>query len=71
MNIPFEYEVISALKKDSLEINEDDRAHLKQVIEECGSDRIVITHGTDTMAQTAEFLSDLDKTVVITGAMRP
>ena len=71
LNPSFEYEVISALKKDSLEITEEDRAHLKQVIMDSGSNHIIITHGTDTMAQTADYLSDLDKTIVITGAMRP
>ena len=71
LNPSFEYEVLSALKKDSLEITEEDRAHLKQVILDSGSDRIVITHGTDTMEETAKYLADLDKTIVITEAMRP
>lgn len=72
LNPSFEYEIISALKKDSLEITDEDRASLKQIIEKCNSDKIIITHGTDTIRDTANYLSSIsNKKIILTGAMRP
>jgi L-asparaginase len=72
LNPSFEYEVVSVLKKDSLDITDDDREKIYSACKNCGSDKIIITHGTDTMLETAEKLSDLKgKTIVITGSMRP
>ena len=71
LNPTFDYEIISVLKKDSTEITEEDRVVIKAACEN-SSEHIIITHGTDTMAETASFLSDIvDKTIIITGAMRP
>jgi L-asparaginase len=59
---------------DSLEMTEADRA---QVVEECRRpdvDRLVVTHGTDTMVETARAVAEANlvgKTVVFTGAMIP
>ena len=58
---------------DSLEMTDLDR---ETILKSClvpGSDRIVITHGTDTMAETARYLGERvkDRTIVITGAMVP
>lgn len=72
LNPSFDYEVISALKKDSLEITMEDREEVKSIIESNSAEKIIITHGTDTMSETAEALSAITgKTIVITGAMRP
>jgi L-asparaginase len=59
--------------KDSLEFTENERAKIQQACVNASSDRILITHGTDTMTQTAEFLANQisDKTIVLTGAMIP
>ncbi|MDR9497676.1 MAG: asparaginase domain-containing protein [Hydrogenovibrio sp.] len=63
--------------KDSLAMTQADRQTILEACLNQASQRIVITHGTDTMVQTARFLlaaSDPDlhaKTVVLTGAMRP
>ncbi|MEM8593827.1 MAG: asparaginase domain-containing protein [Pseudomonadota bacterium] len=71
-NVTFEYSVTSLLKKDSLELTDDDRAAIRAHVESHASECIVITHGTDTMIQTAAALDGVaNKTVVITGAMMP
>lgn len=58
---------------DSLEMKEAHRARIVQACREAVESRIVITHGTDTMVDTAQVLSaaSLDKTIVLTGAMVP
>jgi len=73
LNPSFDYEVVSCFKKDSLEITEGDRESLAQLILDHPGDRIIITHGTDTMLETAKYLDSRvrDKLIVITGAMRP
>lgn len=68
----FESEVISVCKKDSTELTDSDRENIYKTCKNSTIDRIIITHGTDTMIETAEKLSEIkDKTIVITGAMRP
>jgi L-asparaginase len=72
LNPAFKYEIISALKKDSLEITEQDRQHLFDICATQENEKIIITHGTDTMIETAAALRSIPgKTIVITGAMRP
>jgi L-asparaginase len=58
---------------DSLEMNDDDREVIARQCEHTDEDKIIITHGTDTMSETARFLANriTDKTIVITGAMIP
>ena len=58
---------------DSLEMTEDDRNRIARECIECEETQIVITHGTDTMAQTAKVLAEKvkNKTIVLTGAMIP
>lgn len=68
----FDYEIISLFQKDSLDLTDEDRAGILSSCEKMDSGRIVITHGTDTMIETARALSTItDKTIVITGSMRP
>ena len=70
--VNFDYDVVSLLQKDSLEIDDDDRASLRRYIEHDDATRYVITHGTDTMPDTASALAGLgDKTIVLTGALTP
>lgn len=71
-NVTFDYSVKSLLRKDSLEMTEDDRqmVHDAVVVEPCSC--ILITHGTDTMLETAKSLLDIpNKTIVLTGSMQP
>ena len=58
---------------DSLEMTGTDRELIARHCREADEDRIIITHGTDTMAATAEMLSAVvqNKTIVLTGAMIP
>jgi L-asparaginase len=66
-------EVRTLMMIDSLEIDDDDRALILNQCRKCSNDRIVITHGTDTMEITARLLGEakLDKTIILTGAMIP
>ncbi len=71
-NVAFEYEVASILQKDSLEMTDIDRQKIRETIEKDESNQIIITHGTDTMIDTAKFLFGIaNKTIVFTGAMEP
>lgn len=61
------------MMKDSLEMSDADRLHIVQACRHCDEQRVVITHGTDTMVETARALAaaGLAKTIVLTGAMVP
>jgi len=64
--------VASPLKKDSLELTEADRQRIRETIAGHPARRVVVTHGTDTMTQTAACLADLgDRVIVMTGALAP
>lgn len=70
--INFDYEVESLLKKDSLDMTDQDREIILKSVEADRHDRIVITHGTDTMVETGMALKPIkNKTIVLTGAMEP
>jgi len=58
---------------DSLEMTDKDREAILQQCISCSEDKIIITHGTDTMTVTAKLLAEKikDKTIVLTGAMIP
>lgn len=66
------YRIQSILKKDSLELTDSDRQLIFDTVAAAPEAQIVITHGTDTMPQTAEKLRSIGgKTIVLTGAMSP
>jgi L-asparaginase len=68
----FTYEVEPVLRKDSLDLNDADRALLRGRIESDSAEKILITHGTDTMRETAISLEGIPgKTIVLTGALAP
>ncbi len=70
--VNFDYEIASLLKKDSLDMTDNDREVILKAIESEVIDKIVITHGTDTMVETAKALKSIkNKTIVLTGAMEP
>lgn len=71
-NVFVDYEVTSIMQKDSLDLDNTDRNIIKAAIEADEQDRIIITHGTDTMIETALFIQDIpNKTIVLTGSMYP
>ena len=71
-NVVLDYEVESILKKDSLDFTDEDRELVRSRIASTPFEKIVITHGTDTMIDTAKVLGDItDKTIVMTGSMYP
>jgi len=72
LNLGFEYAVKSVLRKDSLDLTKKDRDRIHAAVAREKAEKIIITHGTDTMVETARRLADInDKTVVLTGALEP
>jgi L-asparaginase len=68
----FDYDVISLFQKDSLDITAEDRAKLRHFLQNDDASMYVITHGTDTMTETAAELQGLPgKKIVLTGALSP
>jgi L-asparaginase len=68
--IPFT--VVPVMRKDSLHIDAQDRELLKQTIASHPETHVLITHGTDTMVETARVLAAIPgKTMVLTGALNP
>ena len=71
-NVDIDFSVESILKKDSIDFTDADRAMIREKVANAKAERIIITHGTDTMVRTAQVLYDIkDKTIVFTGAMLP
>lgn len=72
LNLAIEYRVESLMQKDSLEMTDGDRDTIRTAVARAPQNRIVITHGTDTMVETARALAGLaDKTIVLTGSLEP
>ena len=67
------YRLVEVMRKDSLELTDADRTLIAAAAREAPETRIVITHGTDTMTETAKLLAaDVpDKTIVLTGGLSP
>ena len=71
-NVTFNYAIESILKKDSLEITQEDRELIRNRVASVPESQILITHGTDTMVDTAKSLHGIEnKTIVLLGAMQP
>ena len=72
MGVGFAFTVESAMRKDSLDMDDQDRALIRQLATRCEEDRVLITHGTDGMVATARALQGIPgKCIVLTGALQP
>jgi len=67
------FRVVEVMRKDSLEFTEADRLSVAKAALEAPETHIVVTHGTDTMTETAKVLAAEvpGKTIVLTGALSP
>ncbi|MBB4612807.1 asparaginase domain-containing protein [Novosphingobium taihuense] len=66
------FRVMELMRKDSLELTDADRDLIAAAVREAPERHVVITHGTDTMTETAKVLSAIaGKTIVLTGALSP
>ena len=66
------YDVEQLLQKDSIDMTEKDRQLIKKACEKSKVNKILVTHGTDTMIDTARSLSNIkNKVIVLTGASQP
>ncbi len=71
-NVALPFALDPICRKDSLDLTDADREAVYQAVVSCEETRILITHGTDTMIQTAERLKGVkNKTIVFTGSMAP
>lgn len=71
-NVTFDYEVQPLLRKDSLDLTDEDRHLIYETIKSDECQRFLITHGTDTMITTARKLQKIhNKVMVLTGSMQP
>ncbi len=66
-------EIRTLMMVDSLQMTDEDRELIVYQCSNCDETQIVITHGTDTMSETAKVIAqkNIDKTIILTGAMIP
>ena len=71
-NVTVAYAVEMLFRKDSLDLTDADRALLAERVRQTPCRHVLITHGTDTMVQTAQSLGEIpDKTIVLVGSLMP
>jgi L-asparaginase len=72
LGVAFRFTVIPLLRKDSLHIQGEERELIRSAIAAQPARHVLLTHGTDTMIETAKVLMSIpDKTIVLTGALSP
>ena len=72
MHVAFDFEVTALMRKDSLHITDKDRTLIRATVEASNCSHVLITHGTDSIKDTAEALEGIEgKTIVLTGALNP
>mmetsp|Transcript_4844 Transcript_4844/g.10115 ORF Transcript_4844/g.10115 Transcript_4844/m.10115 type:complete len:467 (+) Transcript_4844:196-1596(+) len=71
----FTFDIKTVCRKDSQHMTDEDREMMVQAIEKSDTQRFIITHGSDTLIETAKYLDrsglSVGKVVIVTGAMRP
>ena len=72
LGVAFRFEVIPVLRKDSLHLTDNHRHLVRDAIARQPQRHVLVTHGTDTMVETAHALAGLgEKVIVLTGALNP
>ncbi|NNK34154.1 MAG: asparaginase [Xanthomonadales bacterium] len=72
MHVAFDFEVTALMRKDSLHLTDSDRHLIRATAAASDCSHVLITHGTDSMVETAAVLKGLEgKTIVLTGALNP
>ncbi|MEO8809611.1 MAG: asparaginase domain-containing protein [Rhodanobacter sp.] len=72
LGVAFSFDVIPILRKDSLHMSDQDRALVRSTIAAQPHRHVLVTHGTDTMVDTARELANVEgKVIVLTGALNP
>jgi len=70
--VAFEFSVEALMRKDSLDMTDSDRHRIVEAVDACRSERVLVTHGTDTMVETARALQAVrGKVIVLTGSLQP
>lgn len=71
-HVSLPYEIVSLMRKDSLDFTDQDRLAVRNAVEQAESRMVLVTHGTDTMTETGMALKGIaGKTIVLTGALLP
>ena len=71
-HVGFDFQVTALMRKDSLHMTDKDRRLIRDAVEASDAEHVLITHGTDTMPETALALQGIPgKTIVLTGALTP
>jgi len=72
LGVAFAFDVIAIMRKDSLHMTDDDRDLVRRTIEAQAARHVLVTHGTDTMVETARVLASIEgKVIILTGALNP
>jgi L-asparaginase len=72
LNLAITFDLVSVLRKDSLDMDDGDRQLVLDAVKNVPDDRIIVTHGTDTMVKTAEVLNAVaEKTIILVGSSKP
>lgn len=72
VNVAFDWTIESILRKDSLELTDDDRRLICVRVESSPHAHVLLTHGTDTMCESGRALAGIaGKTIVLTGSLYP
>ena len=72
MNVGFEVSLYQLMRIDSLDMTDQHRELIRQAVEGCDAEHILITHGTDGMVETANWLKEIEgKKIILTGALQP
>jgi L-asparaginase len=72
LGVAFAFDIVPLLRKDSLDMDDADRRLVRDTIAAQPHRHILVTHGTDSMVETARLLQGIeDKVIVLTGALNP